>query len=240
MRASFSVTAVALGVLAMGVAHAAPPAATSPNDPEVQSFVQALAHDPCPDGAARPASGVCAAPPAPASVTVADVGTSGCVGGLPRSSEGVCLDPPDSTQNFSLLKTPQQSPVSTRPAAPRVRRPRPVESQALDNIRVEFRAGSADLTPEGQARALKFAAALNAPQYASRRFEIAGHTDKSGPADTNEKLSQARAEAVRQFLVANGVDGARLEAKGYGFSHPAYPDAPFDPRNRRVEAVSLN
>jgi outer membrane protein OmpA-like peptidoglycan-associated protein len=234
--------AALIWIVSTSLACAAAPPSGATNEAGVQQLKQAIAHDPCPDGTDRPASGLCAVEP-DAAAAPASAGTNGCPGDLPRTSEGVCPDAPDKLAGFSLIG-PGPGPMVRPQAASRtsvthIKRVRPPESQALDNIRVEFRVGSADLTEEGKARALEVAAALKDPQYASRRFEIAGHTDKSGSADANDKLSQARAESVRRFLVDNGVDASRLVAKGYGFSRPAYPDA-FDPRNRRVELDSLN
>jgi outer membrane protein OmpA-like peptidoglycan-associated protein len=58
------------------------------------------------------------------------------------------------------------------------------------------------------------------------RVRIAGHTDDRGDADHNRALSQDRAEAVRDYLVARGVELARLEAIGHG------EDQPLEPNNR--------
>jgi len=48
-----------------------------------------------------------------------------------------------------------------------------------------------------------------------------------------------RAETVKQFLVAHGIDARRLDTIGYGSQHLLEPDRPNDPRNRRVEIRDL-
>lgn len=69
------------------------------------------------------------------------------------------------------------------------------------------------------------------------RIEIAGHTDSIGSAEVNRKLSQDRAEAVRKYLVDNGIVDKRVVAKGYGSSKPVDTNATEEgrQRNRRTE-----
>ena len=75
-------------------------------------------------------------------------------------------------------------------------------------------------------------------------IEIAGHTDNIGSEESNMKLSQARAEAVRNYLISKGIKPERITAKGYGDTQPiAYntnPDGSDNPagrqQNRRTEA----
>jgi outer membrane protein OmpA-like peptidoglycan-associated protein len=73
------------------------------------------------------------------------------------------------------------------------------------------------------------------------RVEIQGHTDNVGSDERNQALSQARAEAVRTYLVDSGVDPGRLTAKGYGESAPKTTNRTPEGRqaNRRVEFVFL-
>ena len=75
-------------------------------------------------------------------------------------------------------------------------------------------------------------------QYPSTNVEVAGHTDSVGPDAYNQKLSQRRADAVKQVLVKDGVAPSRVTAVGYGESRPVADNATEAGRavNRRVEA----
>lgn len=69
------------------------------------------------------------------------------------------------------------------------------------------------------------------------RIDISGHTDATGAVDLNEALSQKRAEAVADYLVAAGVTRARLTATGYGATRPLVPNTSAENRaqNCRIE-----
>ncbi|TNF30915.1 MAG: hypothetical protein EP329_13070 [Deltaproteobacteria bacterium] len=73
------------------------------------------------------------------------------------------------------------------------------------------------------------------------KVSIEGHTDDRGGANTNRKLSQARAESVRNWLIENGVGPERLSAVGYGEDRPAMEGKSKEARemNRRVEFIIL-
>ncbi|MGM0578953.1 MAG: OmpA family protein [Myxococcota bacterium] len=73
------------------------------------------------------------------------------------------------------------------------------------------------------------------------RVRIEGHTDHVGDAGYNKKLSQARAEAVRDYLIDKGISADRMEAVGYGESRPAVEgrDKAARDANRRVEMTIL-
>jgi outer membrane protein OmpA-like peptidoglycan-associated protein len=72
-----------------------------------------------------------------------------------------------------------------------------------------------------------------------KKLTIEGHTDSTGAAAANQALSQARAEAVRDYLVKKGVAADRLSAKGYGATRPIGENATAAGReaNRRVELM---
>ncbi len=73
--------------------------------------------------------------------------------------------------------------------------------------------------------------------YPNAKFTIEGHTDSIGSVQTNQKLSESRAQSVMNFLVKEGIDSSRLTAIGYGESKPIATNMYKDGRqkNRRVE-----
>ncbi|MDD5571396.1 MAG: OmpA family protein [Bacteroidales bacterium] len=73
-------------------------------------------------------------------------------------------------------------------------------------------------------------------------IEIAGHTDNVGGAESNMKLSQERANSVRDYLIKNGVPATRVTAKGYGDTQPVDDNATDEGRqkNRRTEVKILS
>ena len=105
------------------------------------------------------------------------------------------------------------------------------------SLRVQFGLDSAVLTSTAMLDLDQVAVAFNGSQLASSTLTLEGHTDASGAADYNLRLSQRRAEAVVAYLVSRGVAWQRLRAVGYGESRPLPAYGPADPRQRRVEIV---
>ena len=104
---------------------------------------------------------------------------------------------------------------------------------------VTFATGSATLADSSLPVLNRVAESLVA--NAEVRVEVQGHTDNSGSAATNRRLSQRRADAVRSYLISKGVDGSRLTAMGYGPDQPKTPNTSAANRamNRRVELKQL-
>ena len=105
---------------------------------------------------------------------------------------------------------------------------------------VLFAAGRAEVGPGAQRSIDKLAEFLRA--YPKRNVLIEGHTDNLGNEDFNVKLSQQRADAVRDLLTARGISPQRIRTKGYG---PRFPVVDNDSaagrqQNRRVEVLVLN
>ncbi len=98
-----------------------------------------------------------------------------------------------------------------------------------------FRLGSADLPEVLRQQLDKFAEVFKGKRGASKVVRIEGHADATGSESANTVLSQRRAEAVRDYLVKNGVDQGMLAAVGLGAKVPKVSKDPFAAENRRVE-----
>lgn len=106
----------------------------------------------------------------------------------------------------------------------------------FDFDRVLFDSKASTLRPESNEQIENLAAILKA--YPNVQLKIGGYTDNLGDEKTNLALSSERAEAVRQAIIARGVDGARLSAEGYGAAHPVADNTTPEgqQKNRRIAA----
>lgn len=111
-----------------------------------------------------------------------------------------------------------------------------------ENILFDF--DKSELRPTAKPTLTKLNSLLN--YYRNAPVSIYGHTDGKGSNDYNRSLSQERANAVKTYFVRTfGIEGDRLEAKGFGESRPIAPntksDGSDDPqnrqKNRRVEVI---
>ena len=132
----------------------------------------------------------------------------------------------------------ETTPLPLPPPAPAPAAVTAVQDKLNDIVRlrnIEFRVGSADLTPEGAATLDQVVAALQ--KASSLTVSISGHTDASGGPAANLPLSQARAASVKTYLVSKGVVASRLTATGFGQTKPVADNATPDgrQRNRRIE-----
>jgi outer membrane protein OmpA-like peptidoglycan-associated protein len=105
----------------------------------------------------------------------------------------------------------------------------------FDNL--NFYTGSTQLTPESQPTVTNLIAILKA--YPNTEVQLVGHTDNSGDPAANMKLSQDRANAVRDMLVDGGIDANRISTAGYGQDKPIASNDTGEGRakNRRTELV---
>ena len=120
-------------------------------------------------------------------------------------------------------------------AAPAPAEAKAALASALAHLELEFPTGSATLSPASLTRVRKAAEAIR--QAGNVRIDIGGHTDDVGQPESNLALSQRRADAVLEALVAAGVAKDRISAKGFGSTMPKVPnDTPAHRlENRRIE-----
>jgi outer membrane protein OmpA-like peptidoglycan-associated protein len=108
------------------------------------------------------------------------------------------------------------------------------------DLEIFFAYRSAEITPQAISALATLGRALSDARLAEDSFLIAGHTDGKGSDQYNLRLSEARAQAVREFLVVKfGIDAGKLVAKGYGKRRLKSPQQPMASENRRVQIVNL-
>lgn len=102
---------------------------------------------------------------------------------------------------------------------------------------VFFDSGKADLRPESATELQRLVQLMR--RLPKLKVEVSGHTDNVGNESINQKLSENRAAAVRNFISGQGIEAARLTAKGYGSAKPLGNNATAEGRqqNRRTEFV---
>ncbi|MBN1758992.1 MAG: OmpA family protein [Chitinispirillaceae bacterium] len=105
---------------------------------------------------------------------------------------------------------------------------------------VNFESGKAVLTPGSYTTLNRVRESL--AEWENVRCEIRGHTDNIGSEELNLRLSKARAEAVMEYLVRNGIEPSRLRAIGLGESAPVANNRTAEGRamNRRVELQRID
>ncbi|MFZ5895614.1 MAG: OmpA family protein [Myxococcota bacterium] len=156
--------------------------------------------------------------PALAGVKTSDPKTNGCP--ADRDKDGV-PDAEDACPDLAGVKQP--APHNGCPLARLIKE----ESLIAITQQVQFDHGKATIKPESDELLNNVVKVLKEfPEI--EQLEIQGHTDNTGPAYINRKLSADRAHAVLDWLVSHGVEAKRLTSRGYG------PDKPVD--NNATEA----
>jgi outer membrane protein OmpA-like peptidoglycan-associated protein len=140
--------------------------------------------------------------------------------------------------SFEVVARQQATPEITLVARPARSLVRVGAREITIRRQINFVTDSAEIVADSDALLTEIAdVLLRHPEIT--RVEIQGHTDNRGGHDHNQDLSQRRAEAVRDWLVAHGVDSSRLEPHGYGDANPIAPNitASGRARNRRVQFI---
>lgn len=111
---------------------------------------------------------------------------------------------------------------------------------ASASLMITFETNSAALTPRAKQSLDVVGEALASNKLGSFRFAIQGHADPRGESEANLRLSQLRAESVRQYLVqSKRIDESRLVAIGKGDKELINSSNPTAPENRRVTIINL-
>jgi outer membrane protein OmpA-like peptidoglycan-associated protein len=100
-----------------------------------------------------------------------------------------------------------------------------------------FASGRSDLKSGATANLDRLSAFLT--EYRDRNATIEGFTDSMGSEDSNQMLSERRADAVKRYLIRSGVEAGRLDSMGHGENNPVADNESVAGRqqNRRVEVV---
>jgi OOP family OmpA-OmpF porin len=107
------------------------------------------------------------------------------------------------------------------------------------SLQINFETGKATIKPESQTIVDQIAEMLKSD--ATLKVSIEGHTDNVGTPAANKALSENRAKAVMNAIIAKGIDKSRLSAKGWGQEKPVADNASEEgkAKNRRVEIVKM-
>ncbi len=148
-----------------------------------------------------------------------------------QKTRGLVLAPANST---APTTTSENTSVDTSNATTYVE----VARDEQINIQISFDFDSAALREDQKPKLATLCRVVNSIDV--QVFQIVGHTDSSGSASYNERLSKLRAEEVKRHLVDDcGVEPSRLEAIGAGEDFPFNAQNPRADENRRVEFQAL-
>jgi outer membrane protein OmpA-like peptidoglycan-associated protein len=148
---------------------------------------------------------------------------------------GVPLTKPD-----TIVKTKTRTKIKTKTEVKVVEKPVYQAVMVFQTDAINFEYNSAVLMPESKAFLDDLGKLLSTRVNWWETLQIAGHTDQTGALDYNMKLSQDRADSVRNaILAAGGIGPERIEARGYGPTVPLVEatDAISLAKNRRVELM---
>ena len=100
---------------------------------------------------------------------------------------------------------------------------------------INFKTGQATILPGSYSILDRAVSVLK--EFSDIRLEISGHTDSRGKSDYNRDLSQRRADSVKMYFIANGIDASRVTSVGYGMDRPIADNMTESGRskNRRTE-----
>ena len=174
-------------------------------------------------------------------------------GKVERDSAGKCLvtsawnkDNATKECHPELFPEPKPEPKAAEPApAPVVVAPPPPPPPTPKIMVFEaaalFGVNKAEISPTGKEKIKEYRERAREELSSAKTIKITGHTDSSGKAEYNQKLSVKRAEAVRDYLISLGADASKMEVAGMGATKPIADNKTAAGRanNRRVEVEVL-
>ena len=121
--------------------------------------------------------------------------------------------------------------------APPAPPPAPVYQKSTLSSEALFDHDKSVLKPEGQAALHELNESIKAKGARVVDIDVIGHTDSDGTEEYNQALSERRAQAVRDYMVSEGVDASIIDVSGQGESNPIASNATKEGRaeNRRVD-----
>ena len=162
----------------------------------------------------------------------------GCVRSIHWSKETAipaCEGWPEPKPEPKAAPAPAPAPKAEPKPEPKVEvQPAPKE-EPFPVFRGLFKTNSAELSDDAFGKLDLVVEYLK--KHPDMRIRVEGYTDSTGSAEYNKKLSQKRAEAVKAYLVKQGISADRIEAVGYGEENPVADNSTPEGRqaNRRVE-----
>ena len=132
---------------------------------------------------------------------------------------------------------PAPAPVVVAPPPP----PPPTPKIMVFEAAALFGVNKSEISPTGKEKIKEYRERARAELSSAKTIKITGHTDSSGKAEYNQKLSVKRAEAVRDYLISLGADASKMEVAGMGATKPIADNKTAAGRanNRRVEVEVL-
>lgn len=112
-----------------------------------------------------------------------------------------------------------------------------VEPLPAEKFIIYFNSNTSEVTSDSRATISKILDTIK--QRKAISIKISGHTDATGSAQLNEKLSCSRARSIKELLIRQGADAAIMEVSSHGKGNQLIPtaDGIAEPRNRRVEVI---
>jgi OmpA-OmpF porin, OOP family len=139
---------------------------------------------------------------------------------------------PPSRTRTRVAATDTKAPSDEETAVEERQPPRaPARTSGRAFERIFFHSGSASLSTEVRTRLQRGARWLQ--RHPTRSIIVEGHSSTTGKPEPNQVLSEARAQAVKAYLVDQGVDESRIETSAFGMTKPVYKPG-TNPKNRRV------